>query len=148
MKCPYCLCSEIKVVDSRASPGDKSIRRRRECIGCKKRFTTQEKIINLEITVIKNNGKAELFSREKLFHGIKKACRKRPVDDGRIWRIVEEIEKAARKKGGETTSKIIGEKAMNRLKKIDNVAYMRFASVYKSFDDINAFQREIEELKK
>ncbi len=107
-----------------------------------------EKVIGLGVKVEKSDGKIEDFRREKLFHGIEKACRKRPVDKEKIWKMVEDIEKKAKRSGGKVESKSIGEDVMRRLKRMDKVAYMRFVSVYRSFEDIDSFEEEIRKLKK
>ena len=145
MDCPYCSHKESKVTDKRESP--EGIRRRRECLKCGKRFTTYEKAAREEIYVIKKDGRREKFDREKLERGIYKAFEKRPVAKERIDKMINEIEEQMRKTGKkEVKSSIIGELIMKKMKKIDNVAYIRFASVYRDFQDINDFKREIREL--
>ncbi len=144
MKCPYCS-SKTKVTNKRESP--QGIRRRRECLKCKKRFTTYEKIENSDFYVIKKDGRREKFSREKLEKGIEKAFEKRPVQKEKITNVVDEIEEEIKKKGKkEIKTSIIGEIAMKKIKKLDNVAYIRFASVYRNFQDVNDFQKEMSEL--
>jgi len=137
MRCVYCGYKDTKVTNKRDIGGN--VRRRRECLKCKKRFTTYEKA-EIELTVIKKDGRREKFDREKLKNGILKACEKRPVPLQKIEKAVAEIEEALRKKGKEVKSKIIGELVMNKLKKLDKVAYIRFASVYREFKDISDFK--------
>jgi len=144
MNCPFCGCVETKVTNKRDS--QETIRRRRECLKCGKRFTTYEHI-EIEITVIKKDGRRESYSREKLKNGIIKACEKRPISREDIEKAVTEIEEKLMKKGGEITSKTIGEFVMKALRKIDKVAYIRYASVYRDFKDLNDFKEEIKELK-
>jgi len=145
MYCPYCSHKESKVTDKRESP--EGIRRRRECLKCGKRFTTYEKVSLEDIYVIKKDKRREKFSREKLENGIHKAFEKRPVEKNKIDKMINEIEEQIRKKGKkEIKSSEIGELVMKKIKKIDNVAYIRFASVYRDFQDINDFKREIKEL--
>ncbi len=145
MKCPYCE-SESKVVDSRES--EKSVRRRRECLKCKKRFTTYERLEETELTIVKKDNRREPFSSEKLKAGIIKACQKRPISTEKINQIIEKIElKLKKHKSKEIKSKIIGEEIMKALKKLDKVAYVRFASVYRDFQDLADFKKEIKELK-
>lgn len=146
MKCPYCSNTTLRVTDKR--PSSDGIRRRRECLKCKKRFTTHEKIDSLEFYVIKKDNKREKFEREKLERGINKAFEKRPVSKEAIDKMINEIEEQLRKKGKkEIKSSIIGELVMKKIKKLDNVAYIRFASVYRDFQDIKDFKKEISELK-
>jgi len=145
MDCPYCSHKESKVTDKRESP--EGIRRRRECLKCQKRFTTYEKASIEDIYVIKKDNRREKFSREKLENGIHRAFEKRPVEKNKIDKMINEIEEQIRKKGKrEIKSSEVGELVMKRIKKIDNVAYIRFASVYRDFQDINDFKREIKEL--
>jgi transcriptional repressor NrdR len=145
MYCPYCSHKGSKVTDKRESP--EGIRRRRECLKCKKRFTTYEKAAIEDIYVIKKDNRREKFSREKLEGGIIKAFEKRPVEKSKIDKMINEIEEQIRKRGKrEIKTTDIGELVMKKIKKIDNVAYIRFASVYRDFQDINDFKREIREL--
>ena len=145
MYCPYCSHKESKVTDKRQSP--EGIRRRRECLKCKKRFTTYEKVSVDDIYVIKKDKRREKFSREKLETGIHRAFEKRPVEKNKIDRMTSEIEEQIRKRGKkEIKSSEIGELIMKKIKKIDNVAYIRFASVYRDFQDINDFKREMKGL--
>ncbi len=147
MRCPYCSSPELKVTDKRKS-GD-GIRRRRECLKCKKRFTTYEKIEKSELWVIKKDGSRERFDREKLENGINKAFEKRPVSKEKIDKMINEIEEQLRKKGRkEVKSSLIGEMAMRKIKKLDNVAYIRFASVYREFQDVNDFKLALKQVAK
>jgi|SRR3989344_8791975 len=143
MKCIFCG-SDTKVTDKRES--GRETRRRRECLKCKKRFTTYEKVELKDIIVIKKDGRREPFSREKIKVGITKACEKRPISSSDIENILSEIEEKLRKKGKETQSDIIGKMIMNKLRKLDKVAYIRFASVYRDFQDVKDFKKEISEL--
>ncbi len=143
MKCKFCG-EETKVTDKRESP--EGTRRRRECLKCKKRFTTYEKPEEKDIIVVKKDGRREHFADEKLRLGLIKACEKRPVSMEKIDKIVEEIKEKLSKKGKEVNSKTIGEMVMQKLKKLDKVAYIRFASVYHDFQDLNDFKKEIKEL--
>ncbi len=146
MKCPYCNSNESSVVDSRDTE-ENTVRRRRECEKCKKRFTSYERIELIDLVVVKKDGTREPFDREKVKKGILKACEKRPVSAEDIEKAVDEIDAIIRKK--ETTeipSKEIGELVMKKLQKLDKVAYIRFASVYKSFADVEEFQDEIKRL--
>lgn len=145
MKCPFCDSQKLKVTDKRASI-DNSIRRRRECLRCGKRFTTYERIEETTLSIIKRDGKKEPFIREKLLSGMLKACSKRPVAKCQIEKAVCKIE-ASLKKYKEIASSKIGEHALRELKKLDDVAYMRFASVYKSFENVASFKKEAEMLK-
>jgi transcriptional repressor NrdR len=145
MYCPYCSHKGSKVTDKRESP--EGIRRRRECLKCGKRFTTYEKAVREDIFVIKKDGRRERFDREKLEKGIIKAFEKRPVEKNKIDKMINEIEEQIRKRGKkEVKTSEIGELIMKKMKKIDNVAYIRFASVYRDFQDINDFKREMREL--
>ncbi len=142
--CPYCSSSETKVVDKRSSPDLKSIRRRRECLKCSKRFTTRESIASFELNVIKKDGSVEMFSREKLLRGITLACEKRPVNNDEIIKLVDYIETKIRSyKKTNIPSKLIGELVIKKLMKLDQVAYVRFASIYKGFEDVDDFKKEI-----
>jgi transcriptional repressor NrdR len=146
MKCPFCGYTESKVVDSRATDDNNSIRRRRECLECKKRFTTYENIETTPILVIKNGGNRQPFNPEKIKLGIIKACEKRPVPRQKIDELVEGIVKKINNSMlKEIPSSQIGEMVMQELKEIDEVAYVRFASVYRKFKDINTFMDFIEE---
>lgn len=148
MICPYCNSNEIRVIDKRTSD-DKSIRRRRECEKCNKRFTTYERIETHPLVVIKKDGRRETFSREKLFNGITLACGKRPISRGAIEKLVDEIESELRNMDStEIKSRAIGEIAMEKLKALDEVAYIRFASVYQKFKGIEHFEKELKQLKR
>ena len=149
MKCMYCGCIESKVIDSRATDENTMIRRRRECINCGRRFTTYETVETTPVLVIKSGGNRETFDPSKIKSGIIKACEKRPVPMFKIDKLVEDIQKQVYNSlDQEVTSKEIGEMVMNGLKEIDDVAYVRFASVYRSFKDISTFMRELEKLAK
>lgn len=149
MKCLYCNCTDSKVVDSRASDDDKSIRRRRECCGCGRRFTTYETIEVTPVLVVKNNGTRQAFNEEKIRNGIIKSCEKRPVPMSVIDEIVSDIARQVyNSMECEISSKEIGEMVMERLKKTDEVAYVRYASVYRSFKDISSFMAELKQLMK
>jgi transcriptional repressor NrdR len=145
MNCPYCSYKKTKVTDKRESP--EGIRRRRECLKCKKRFTTYEKISREDLYVIKKDGRREKFNREKLENGINLAFEKRPVEKNKIDKMINEIEELIRKKGKkEIKTSEIGELVMKKIKRVDNVAYIRFASVYRDFQDIKDFKKEMKEL--
>ncbi|HAK42377.1 MAG TPA: transcriptional regulator NrdR [Clostridium sp.] len=147
MKCPYCNGEESKVVDSRATDDDGSIRRRRECLNCSKRYTTYEKIENIQIFVIKRNLTREVFDRDKIISGVIRACEKRPVSRLDIENLVNSIEKRLNNTmTSEISSEEIGELILEKLRDMDEVAYIRFASVYRKFDDINSFIEEIKGL--
>lgn len=147
MKCPFCGYSESKVIDSRPTDEGERIRRRRECISCGKRFTTYEIIETVPIIVVKKDKSREAFDRVKLFNGMLRACEKRPVPIGEIENAVSEIEAELQNSlDREITSVHIGELAMEKLKKLDEVAYVRFASVYRQFKDINTFMDELAKL--
>jgi len=143
MKCIYCG-KDTHVTDKREAPD--GTRRRRECLKCKKRFTTYEKPYTKEIIIVKKDGRREHFMDEKLRLGLIKACEKRSVSIQKIDKIVEEIKEKLLKKGKEVKSEKIGEMMMNKLKKLDKVAYIRFASVYRDFKDLSDFKKEIKEL--
>ena len=144
MKCPYCGHLEDKVVDSRAGEDGATIRRRRECLQCGRRFTTYERSEAIALMVIKKDGRRELFDRQKLLAGLVKACEKRPVGMEQLDQLVDGIERdLARHYEKEVSSVAVGELVMDRLHAIDEVAYVRFASVYRQFKDINQFMREL-----
>ena len=148
MECPYCHHIETKVTDSRDT-GTLSIRRRRECLKCNKRFTTYEYIELTPVYVKKKDGRLEKFDRNKIKNGIMKALEKRPVGHEKIEEIIDSIDERIRRTGKEEIeSKIIGEYVMEKLKEIDHVAYIRFASVYRSFADVSSFEEEIKNLTK
>lgn len=147
MKCPFCGHTEDKVIDSRSSNEDKSVRRRRECEKCKKRFTTYEYIEEVPLMVIKKDGRREAFDRNKIISGILKACEKRPVGMEKVEAIVDKVEKELQKNfDKEVKAGVIGECVMENLHKLDEVAYVRFASVYRQFKDINHFMKELKDL--
>ena len=147
MKCPYCSYEESKVIDSRPTDEGARIRRRRECLNCQKRFTTYEIIETLPIVVVKKDKSRETFDRNKLLNGLLRACEKRPVSLGTIEGIVDDIEANLQNSlDREITSDHIGELAMDGLRKVDEVAYVRFASVYRQFKDINTFMEEVKKL--
>lgn len=147
MKCPYCSYAESKVVDSRSTEDDMSIRRRRECLKCNKRYTTYEKVENVPILVIKKNMNREYFDRTKIINGLIKACQKRPVSRQQIENVADEIEKKINNQMlTEVDSEYIGELIMENLRLLDEVSYVRFASVYRQFKDINTFMEEIKNL--
>ena len=144
MRCLFCNCTESKVIDSRSADDDKAIRRRRECLGCGRRFTTYETIEISPILVVKSNGNRQAFDVNKIKRGIIKACEKRPVPLEQIDKLVDEISKRVyNSMEQEISSKEIGEMVMEGLKGLDEVAYVRYASVYRSFKDINSFMSEL-----
>ncbi|MBQ8944995.1 MAG: transcriptional regulator NrdR [Clostridia bacterium] len=147
MKCPFCGFEESKVIDSRPTDEGERIRRRRECISCGKRFTTYEIIESVPVIVVKKDKSREVFDRNKLFNGMLKSCEKRPVSLETLETAVNDIEAVLQNSlDREVTSDRIGELAMEKLKKIDEVAYVRFASVYRQFKDINTFMEELAKL--
>lgn len=149
MKCPYCGKINNKVIDSRLSKDGRMIRRRRECLACKRRFTTYEKLEELLPMVVKKDGRRENFSREKIISGIRKACQKRPISMTRIEEFVDALELQFQETGKkELSSTDIGERVINELRDWDEVAYVRFASVYRQFRDINEFMSELEQMLK
>ena len=147
MKCPFCGYEESKVIDSRPTDEGEKIRRRRECLKCEKRFTTYEMIESLPIVVIKKDGSRETFDRQKLLTGMLRACEKRPVSIEMLDRAISDIETVIQNSlDREVSSDKIGELVMDKLKGIDEVAYVRFASVYRQFKDINTFMNELNKL--
>ncbi len=145
MECPYCSHKSSKVTDKRSSP--QGVRRRRECLKCKKRFTTYEKTERGDLYVIKKDGRREKFDRNKLEAGIEKAFEKRPVSRDKIQQMINEIEEQIRKRGKkEVKSSIIGDLVSKKIKRLDEVAYIRFASVYQDFKDVKDFKKELKEL--
>ncbi len=147
MRCPHCSSMDNKVVDSRMGKEGESIRRRRECLKCGGRFTTYERVEEVLPLVIKKDGRREPFDRQKILNGLKKACEKRPISMEMLERTVDEIEKVLQDKGlKEIPSTMVGEEVMERLHKLDEVAYVRFASVYRSFRDINEFMSELKDI--
>jgi len=149
MKCPYCGYEESKVIDSRPADEGERIRRRRECLKCGKRFTTHEVIETVPIIVVKRDKSREVFDRNKLIAGLLRACEKRPVSIEQIEKMVDNIESRLQQSlDREVTSMMIGELTMEQLKSVDEVAYVRFASVYRQFKDINTFMEELNKLLK
>ena len=147
MKCPFCGFLQDRVVDSRESKDADSIRRRRECESCNKRFTTYERIDEIPYMVVKKDGRREKFDRQKVLSGLLHACEKRPVSTGKLQKIVDETESfVVDSPDRERTTAEIGENIMERLKELDTVAYIRFASVYRDFKDVREFKAELEEL--
>ena len=147
MKCPYCNYEESKVIDSRPTDEGERIRRRRECLKCGKRFTTYEVVETVPVVVIKKDLSRETFDRNKLLNGLLRACEKRPVSLDRLERVVDEIQNSLQNRlEREVPSSKIGEYAMDKLKEIDEVAYVRFASVYRQFKDIHSFMEELSRL--
>jgi transcriptional repressor NrdR len=149
MKCPYCYNLEDKVIDSRISKDGETIRRRRECLACQKRFTTHEKIEDTLPSIIKKDNRREPYDRKKILSGMKKACQKRPISIETLEETADRIEQALMERGiKEIESSQIGEKIMQELHELDDVAYVRFASVYRSFTDITDFMEEVKEVLK
>jgi transcriptional repressor NrdR len=149
MRCPFCGFLESKVIDSRESKKGISIRRRRECLSCKRRFTTYERIEEIPYMVVKKDGTRQPFDAQKLLRGLMKACEKRPIQISQLEEIVEEIESLLQERPDKEIGVAeIGELVMDRLKGLDKVAYVRFASVYREFGDVAEFRRELEELMK
>jgi transcriptional repressor NrdR len=147
MKCPFCRDLENRVIDSRLGKDGEVIRRRRECAHCKRRFTTYERVEEMLPMVVKKDGRREVFDRQKIVGGLKKACEKRPVSITAIEETADRIEQALQERGDkEVPSSVIGEAVMRELHTLDKVAYVRFASVYRSFKDVGEFMRELEEL--
>ncbi len=147
MKCPFCGAPDSKVVDSRPTDEGTIIRRRRECIECEKRFTTYEKIESVPLRVVKKDKSREMYDSQKLMNGLIKACEKRPVSMEQLQKIVDDIENEAYNSlDKEITTERIGERVMEALKEIDDVSYVRFASVYRQFKDINTFMEELNSL--
>ena len=147
MRCPFCQDAENKVIDSRESHEGSVIRRRRECLQCKRRFTTYERVEELYPLIAKKDGRRETFDRDKLLAGLKKACEKRPVSADQLEETVVAIERLLQGMGEkEVPSSVIGEEVMRRLHGLDEVAYVRFASVYRSFRDISEFMEELKDL--
>lgn len=145
MKCPYCSAVDIKVIDKRESDDFESTRRRRECLKCGKRFTTYERVEIAPVIVVKKDGNREQFEPRKIMLGLMRACEKRPIPNDKLQKIVKDIEIELRTKESiEVPSKVIGELVMDKLKELDEVAYVRFASVYRQFKDAKQFMKEIE----
>jgi transcriptional repressor NrdR len=149
MKCPFCGHDEDRVIDSRPAEEGAAIRRRRECSGCQARFTTYEKIETLPLLVVKKDGTREPFNREKILRGLLKACEKRPVSNDQLLELLSYVEARVQSSANrEISSQAVGELVMQRLKDIDEVAYVRFASVYRQFKDVNSFLEELNEMLK
>lgn len=149
MKCPYCGYEETQVIDTRETESLEATRRRRECLKCSKRFTTYERVEEADIIVVKKEGKRERFERQKVLNGILKACEKRPIPLEKIEKVVDDVESDLRKRDSvEVESKVVGEIVMKKLKTLDKVAYIRFASVYREFEDLDRFEEELEKLQK
>jgi len=149
MRCPFCGHLESKVIDSRESKKGVSIRRRRECLGCERRFTTYEKIEEIPYMIVKKDGSRQLFDRQKLLRGMLRAVEKRPIAVSKLEEIIEEIEsKLQERPEKELKAAEIGQMVMDKLKALDKVAYVRFASVYREFRDVNEFKQELENLLK
>lgn len=147
MKCPFCDHLDDKVVDSRLAREGQLIRRRRECLSCKRRYTTYERIEETQPVVVKKDGRREPFDRQKILAGLKKACEKRPIKTDDIDAVADRIEKRVQEKGEtEVSSRSIGEEIMRELRDLDQVAYVRFASVYRDFKDIDQFMNELRSL--
>ena len=147
MRCTKCGCEEDKVIDSRTSREGLTIRRRRECLACGHRFTTYEEIEHDGLTIIKRDGRAEEFSREKLVSGLKRACQKRPISNKAIEELADQIkDELTQKFDGEVPSMAIGERVMEGLKRLDQVAYVRYASVYRRFQELTDFVQEVKKL--
>lgn len=147
MKCPFCGYDDSKVVDSRPTDEGTSIRRRRECLKCLKRFTTYETVERMPLMLVKRDGTRQVYDRQKLLNGLMKACEKRPVSLAQLEQIVDNVEqKVFGTLESEVSSKTIGELVMEQLRKVDEVAYVRFASVYRQFKDINTFMSELNKL--
>ncbi|MDK2744972.1 MAG: transcriptional repressor NrdR [Nitrospira sp.] len=147
MKCPFCDELEDKVVDSRMAKEGEVIRRRRECLGCKRRYTTYERVEEILPVVVKKDGRRESFDRTKILAGMKKACEKRPISTGTIETVTDRIEKRIQEMGEtEIESRVVGEEVMKELHQLDQVAYVRFASVYREFKDIEQFMDELKTL--
>lgn len=147
MKCPACNYQDTKVIDSRVASDGLSIRRRRECLKCGFRFSTYEEIIILDLTVVKRDGVKEVYSRDKLVSGLKKSLEKRPITEEKFKKLINAIERDLQVlRKNEVTSNQIGQIVMKHLKRVDQVAYIRFASVYQSFKDVHTFQKELNKL--
>ena len=149
MKCPYCNKEVTKVIDKRETEDLEATRRRRECLKCSKRFTTYERVEEADIIVVKKRSGRERFNRQKLINGILRACEKRPISMEKIEKLVDAVESDLRKRDTvEVNSKVIGKLVMRKLKSLDKVAYIRFASVYLEFEDLKRFEEELEKLQK
>jgi transcriptional repressor NrdR len=143
VRCPWCGHADDKVVDSRASDGGGAIRRRRECLGCNRRFTTFERVEAVSLTVVKRDGAKEPFDKAKVVSGVMKAIKNRPVTDEQVAELADRAEEKLRRKGPVVTTQEVGLEVLALLRRLDDVAYMRFASVYKDFQEITDFEREL-----
>ena len=144
MRCPYCAVEEDKVVDSRLAEEGRVIRRRRECLGCGRRYTTFERAEEVPLLVVKRSGEEEPFDRSKVVEGIRRACKNRPVAQAAVEELVDDIEESMRATGERPVqTSVIGREVLERLRNLDEVAYLRFASVYKDFQELNDFEREL-----
>ena len=149
MKCPYCNYEETQVIDTRETENLEATRRRRECLKCSKRFTSYERVEEADIIIVKKDGRRERFQRQKVLNGIIEACEKRQIPLDKIEKLVDEVESDLRKRDSvEVESKVVGEVVMRKLKSLDKVAYIRFASVYREFEDLDRFTEELEKLQK
>ena len=149
MKCPYCGYEETQVIDTRETENLEATRRRRGCLKCNKRFTTYERVEEADIIVVKKDGRRERFQRQKVLNGVVEACEKRQIPLEKIERLVDEVESDLRKRDSvEVESRVVGELVMKKLKILDKVAYVRFASVYREFGDLDSFAEELEKLQK
>ncbi|MEW5865358.1 MAG: transcriptional regulator NrdR [Bacillota bacterium] len=147
MRCPYCGYPESKVVDSRATDEGSAIRRRRECLSCERRFTTYETVDEVPLMVVKKDGRREPFNRNKILTGLMKACQKRPIPMNVLEQVTSEVERELRGRlDPEVSSEVIGEMVVRKLRSLDKVAYVRFASVYREFKDIDTFMQELKKL--
>jgi transcriptional repressor NrdR len=147
MRCPYCGHLEDKVVDSREAGDGQATRRRRECLGCSRRFTTYERIEEILPSVVKKDGRREPFDRKKILEGLTRACQKRPVSAAQIEALISAVERQVQELGEkEVPSRVVGEAVMTRLRELDPVAFVRFASVYRAFEDVGDFMSELEGL--
>jgi transcriptional repressor NrdR len=148
VKCPYCDCHDTRVIDSRETPDEGAIRRRRQCVACTRRFTTYERWERPELRVVKRDGRTEDFDRDKLEVGVLKACEKRPISREAITGVIDAIEEELRaREATEVATTEIGAQVLEHLKKLDQVAYLRFASVYKAFDEVSHFEKELKTLR-
>ena len=149
MKCPYCNFDETQVIDTRDTENLESTRRRRECMKCNKRFTTYERVEEADIIIVKKDGRRERFQRQKVLNGVIEACEKRQIPLEKIEKLVDDVESDLRKRDSvEVESRVVGEIVMRKLKSLDKVAYIRFASVYREFEDLDRFTEELEKLQK
>lgn len=148
MRCPFCSADDDRVVDSRTAEDGVAIRRRRECSACSQRFTTFERIEEVTLYVVKRSGDREPFDREKVIRGVLAACKNRPVDDGAAIALAASVEESMRLFGRDVTTEEVGLATLEALRELDDVAYLRFASVYKGFEDANDFARELRNLEK